>query len=71
MLSLSLTNEDNLEETYNLQMCIEEARQNMERYDMTDVFTIIQVDGNECTRRLWQPLGHVRTNLSRQSWQEQ
>jgi hypothetical protein len=47
MLSLSLTNEDNLEETYNLQMCVEEARQNMERYNMNDVFTIIQVDGNK------------------------
>jgi hypothetical protein len=48
MLSLSVTNDDNLDETYNLQMCVEEARQNMERHaDMTDVFTILKLDANK------------------------
>ena len=47
MLSLSVANEENLNETYNLQMCVEEARQNMERYDMTDVFTILKFDENK------------------------
>jgi hypothetical protein len=41
MLWLSIVNEDDLQDTYNLQMCIEETKQNFERFDMGDVFTIL------------------------------
>jgi hypothetical protein len=41
MLSLSIVNKDDLQDTYNLQMCIKETKQNFERYDMGDVFTIL------------------------------
>ena len=44
MLSLSIVNEDDLQDTYNLQMCIEETKQNFERYDMGDVFTVLTTD---------------------------
>ena len=42
--SLSILDEEDLQEMYNLQMCIEEARQNFMKYDMDNVFTIVKFD---------------------------
>jgi hypothetical protein len=44
MLSLSIVNEDDLQDTNNLKMCIGETKQNFERFDMGDVFTVLTMN---------------------------
>jgi hypothetical protein len=47
LISLSLTDEDKLDDTYNLSMLIGKTKDHLVQYDMHDVFTILIPDPND------------------------
>lgn len=52
-MSRTIEGSDDLGDNYNLQMCVEQACNNMSRYDMVDVFTIVTPDGKKVIGNLF------------------
>jgi hypothetical protein len=46
LLSLSIKDEDKLDETYNIHILLAKMRAHLVKYDMHDVFTVLQVEAN-------------------------
>jgi hypothetical protein len=52
LMSLSLTDEDKLDDTYNLSMLIGKTKDHLVQYDMHDMFTILIPDKDDLKKIL-------------------
>jgi len=66
-MSRTIEGSDDLGDNYNLQMCVEQACNNMSRYDMVDVFTIVSHDGSEVIGNLFTDYAIITVDQVKQS----